>query len=242
VSTLNQKAMGAAGTKWAVWLGVNDSDFDGLISTYEGAYYYEDDIYRPTYNSKMRSLGRPFNLPSVEALIIEIYKIVSPIDDATPEEELLSGMDVASVVLLEPVGYALDLEWRLDGDILPSAEGTTLDIATLGLDSGEYTLSVIVTDNTEWVRDEAARATWMTDNRSWTVLIRAYGDYNQDGDVDLVDYAVFADCMAGPDTSPSPTLPDLTEEGCLNAFDNNGDGDVDFDDLAPFQVAFGDSR
>jgi len=163
--------MGSAGTKWAPWLGVNDPLFDGLISTYEGAYYYEQDIYRPTYNSKMRSLGRPFNLPSVQALIIEIYRIVSPIDDATPEEKMLSGADIAYVVPVQPVGHVLDIEWRLDDDVIPGAEGTTLDLATLGLNSGEYTLSVIVTDNTEWVRDETARATWMTDSRSWTVLI-----------------------------------------------------------------------
>ena len=51
-------------TKWHRWLGVNLPAFDGLVSTYQGANYSLNGIYRPTNNSMMRSLGRPFNLPS----------------------------------------------------------------------------------------------------------------------------------------------------------------------------------
>jgi hypothetical protein len=64
------------------------------------------------------------------------------------------------------------------------------------------------------------------------------GDFDRDGDVDLDDYPFFADCLAGPDITPSPTLPDVTVQECLDAFDSEPDGDVDFVDFAPFQKAF----
>ncbi|UCG15311.1 MAG: IPT/TIG domain-containing protein [Phycisphaerales bacterium] len=64
------------------------------------------------------------------------------------------------------------------------------------------------------------------------------GDYDTDGDVDLDDYLVFADCMAGPDTPPSPSLPGVTEQDCLDAFDFEPDDDVDLADFAGFARVF----
>ena len=81
VSTLNAAQMGAAGTKWAAWLGLNPAPWDGPVDTYEGAAYCEFGLYRPSDNSMMRSLARPFNAPSAEALV---YAIVDPLDDWTP--------------------------------------------------------------------------------------------------------------------------------------------------------------
>ena len=63
------------------------------------------------------------------------------------------------------------------------------------------------------------------------------GDLNTDGDVDLVDYSGFADCMAGPDTAPQPTPPTSVQE-CLDAFDFDGDQDVDLRDFQEFQRVF----
>jgi len=64
------------------------------------------------------------------------------------------------------------------------------------------------------------------------------GDYDTDGDVDLDDYLVFADCMAGPDTPPSPSLPGVTEQDCLDAFDFEPDNDVDLADFGAFARVF----
>lgn len=56
------------------------------------------------------------------------------------------------------------------------------------------------------------------------------GDMNQDGDVDLSDFALFRECFMGPQI---PVL----QTGCQNArFD--ADSDVDLRDLAGFQAAF----
>ena len=57
-------------------------------------------------------------------------------------------------------------------------------------------------------------------------------DWDDDGDVDMDDFAYFADCMAGPDATPDP------ETECLEVFDADMDGDVDSLDFAEFQLLF----
>jgi len=55
------------------------------------------------------------------------------------------------------------------------------------------------------------------------------GDFGNDGDVDLMDYKRFANCMNGPSGAPGPNC------AC---FDLDDDGDVDTRDFAKFQVSF----
>ncbi|MCK4658255.1 MAG: hypothetical protein KAV82_01930 [Phycisphaerae bacterium] len=62
------------------------------------------------------------------------------------------------------------------------------------------------------------------------------GDFDGDGDVDLADYAVFADCMAGPGAAPSPAS--VTAQQCLGTFDFDIDLDVDLEDFASFNLGF----
>lgn len=65
------------------------------------------------------------------------------------------------------------------------------------------------------------------------------GDADGDGDVDLDDFRVFVDCLAGPNATPNPSLPGVTEQDCLDAFDfDEADGDVDLQDFGMFQHVF----
>ncbi len=178
VSILEASAMAAANTKWADWLGDPGIGFGGLVSTFEGAAYYEFGIYRPTFNSKMRTLNNPFNLPSAEGLIIEIYKLVDPIDDATPTGQILDGSETLFVVPLEPVGHSLDVQWTLDSEPVPGATGTTLDLSALNLAGGMHLVSVTVTDPTELVRDEPARDLYLSQTISWEIVVQ---DSDSDG-------------------------------------------------------------
>ncbi len=63
------------------------------------------------------------------------------------------------------------------------------------------------------------------------------GDWDIDGDIDVSDYAVFSDCMAGPGTAPSPTPP-TTPSDCLEVFDFDTDADVDLRDADSFAQSF----
>lgn len=62
-------------------------------------------------------------------------------------------------------------------------------------------------------------------------------DADRDGDVDLIDFALFQDCLAGPNVMPAPTPP-RTAEDCLAAFDADQDDDVDAQDFSQMQVLF----
>ncbi len=182
VSILDATAMASAGTKWSDWLGTNNGNFDGLISTYEGARYYQKGIYRPTNNSLMRALGRPFNLPSVESLLIELYKIVSPIDAASDESVVYNGSEVLFVQPLVLVGgKSLAIQWYLDGAPIAGATGTQLDLVQLGLSPCAHTVQAVVVDPTKWVRDESARSKWMTDTRTFTLDVVGSGSNDCDG-------------------------------------------------------------
>ncbi|GAA3047821.1 M64 family metallopeptidase [Actinokineospora globicatena] len=53
--------------KWYSYIGKASPD-GGVIGTYQGGYYYKRGVYRPTDNSLMRSLGRPFNLIGLDIM------------------------------------------------------------------------------------------------------------------------------------------------------------------------------
>jgi hypothetical protein len=72
----------ADGAKWASYLGRPTPD-GGVIGAFRGGRYYENGIYRPSQDSLMRSLGKPFNSISLDVMDRAISsKIVS--DDALP--------------------------------------------------------------------------------------------------------------------------------------------------------------
>lgn len=168
-SKLTSIAMATANTKWARWLGTNQAAYDGLISTFEGAIYKQFGVYRPTNNSLMRSLGRPFNLPSIEKLVIEIYKIVAPIDGSSSTATVYNGTETLFVTPMVPIGNPLTIQWALDGVAIPGANSATLDLSTVSFGGCASIVSVTVTDNTTLVRDETARAQWMTRTLSFQV-------------------------------------------------------------------------
>ncbi len=170
ISTLSAAQMGAAGTKWAAWLGSNIPGFDGLISTFEGAGYSQFGLFRPTNNSLMRNLGRPFNLPGVEQLLFEIYRLVDPIDSASDTAPAYDGTETLFVNPMQPVGHALEVQWFLNSVPIPGANGTTLDLSSLGLAGCDSTVSVRVRDPISWVRDEAQRDALMTQTLHYQVV------------------------------------------------------------------------
>ncbi len=63
---------------------------------------------------------------------------------------------------------------------------------------------------------------------------RQLGDYDADGDVDLDDAAVFAECTSGPHDRPGFIAPTAL---CNLVFDADDDGDIDLADYAAFQQA-----
>lgn len=190
ISALEASTMAKSSAKWFRWLGFVQSGI-GNHDTFEGAGYHQFGLFRPTSNSMMRELNQPFNMPSREGLIIEFSKVVDLIEDRTPEGSTIPSDGIASVVTVEPL-HELSYRWEHDGVEIPNADASTLDLSTLTtLEDGDL-ISIIVVDPTEMVRDEAARANWMTARVDWTVTapVGPNPDLNHDNRVDGADLGI----------------------------------------------------
>jgi hypothetical protein len=164
VSIFNAPTQIAQSRKWYRWMNLPSVD------TFEGAYYTQFGIYRPTSNSKMRSLNRPFEEINIEQFVISIYEIVSPIDDATPSSPVpLPHTTEFFVTPLQPIDHNLDVQWFIDGVEVIGAVSSTFIPSDVCPALGLHDVAVTVIDNTARVRDPNARALWMTDTRQWQI-------------------------------------------------------------------------
>ncbi|MFF3326258.1 M64 family metallopeptidase [Streptomyces sp. NPDC002889] len=176
VSTLTAGDMSGQRAKWHRWLGEESPD-GGTVGTYEGGGYYVTGLYRPTDNSLMRSLGTPFNLPGVEAMIAGFYRHARIATAVTPTGRILRLGDTAKAAvprLAGADGRQLRTRWYLDGKELKPFAGRTRvrvsDLALLLLDLRTHTLSVTAEDRTPSVRDPKIAGTLQSDV-SWRIRL-----------------------------------------------------------------------
>jgi hypothetical protein len=129
--------------------------------------------YRPTYDSKMRTLNRPFEQINTEQLIKRIYNVASPIDSSAPEPAALTinqGQDLAfSITKLAPFTHAVDVTWYVDGQPQTNSDTFLFQSATLSV--GTHAVDVLVKDNTSLVRRDPQEL--LADTRHWDVTINA---------------------------------------------------------------------
>ncbi|WP_284574312.1 M64 family metallopeptidase [Streptomyces sp. 2P-4] len=173
-STLTADRMAAARTKWHRWLGEPSPD-GGTVGAYEGGGYYTTGLFRPTDNSLMRVLGKPFNLPGTEAMIAGFYQHAKPVSALTPTGRVLRLPQRAKVSvprLTGADGRQLDVRWHLDGRELKRFAGrTNVAVAELWLtDLRTHRLSVTVEDRTPAVRDPETAA-FLRTTLTWKVRL-----------------------------------------------------------------------
>jgi hypothetical protein len=228
LSLLNASQMAAAQTKWSEWLGASISGFDNPVSTYEGGGYSVTGIYRPSNNSMMRSLARPFNLPSAQKLIREFYREVSPIDAAPEAGSAFAVGETVTIVPMRPAGAPLRIEWWVNGAEAMQARGEeSVTAGMLQLGPGANTVEVRVIDDTPWVRSDTIRDSFMTDTRVYTMTgCPAYADLNADRVLDLSDVTAFIDAFLdmtpAADLAPPSGVFDLADVvAFIDAFGNN---------------------
>ncbi|MFD8194616.1 M64 family metallopeptidase [Streptomyces wuyuanensis] len=159
VSVLTAGDMAGQRAKWHRWLGEESPD-GGTVGTYEGGGYFVTGLYRPTDDSLMRSLGRPFNLPGLEAMIAGFHRHARLVTAVTPTERPLRLRDTARVSIPRLTGAGerpLRVRWYLDGRELKPLAGRTWvrmsDLVLLLLDLRTHKLSVTVENRTPAVRD-----------------------------------------------------------------------------------------
>ena len=191
VSIQTQAQMQTANNKWAAWLGVSLPTV-GVHGAFEGARYFQFGIRRPTSNSLMRSLGTPFNGPSLEQMIVKIHQQTTMVDAATrPFNSIVVRRAVIGTTLVNPSLHSLSKQWYRAGVLIPGATGVSFDTTNLAAAPAGTQLQLVVTDPTTKVRNETLRTQWLRETYSWTIVPEACSaDLNIDGFVNGADLAV----------------------------------------------------
>jgi hypothetical protein len=141
----------------------------GIVGLYEGAKYCINDLYRPTFDSKMRSLDRPFEQVNTEQLVKRIYNWVSPIDSSDPVSSIIAppakGAQNFSVQTPSPLTGSLQVTWKVDGQA--AGTGHQFRLGSVGSPTGAQIVEVMVEDPTPLVRDDPANV--LIETRTWTL-------------------------------------------------------------------------
>lgn len=145
------------------------NNWANTIGLFEGAVYRSEGWYRPHFNSKMRSLGKPWGPVNQEQLTLRIFERIELLSSPSPTE---TNLEPASPQSLQfSVTRELpnsQIQWTLNDEIQSSAdEAYALDIATLP--PGTHTVRVRVFEDTDLVREDPNNS--LSESHSWTVTI-----------------------------------------------------------------------
>ena len=212
----------ANGEKWSQWLGYEEPGM-GTIGAYEGGGYYDEGIYRPSENSKMRTLNNKFDAVSREEIILDIYDLVNPLDAWLANSATVNNPTSLWVDAIDP--EVIDVRWLVNGIEVLGATGETFNPRAFGLLAGDYEITAFAEDLTPWVRIEREK---LQQSVSWNVhldlLEPLLGDANGDGVVDLTDLNLVRNhfgqvgVLIPGDTFPFDGVVDLAD---MNAVRNN---------------------
>ncbi len=162
--------------KWNHWIDAATSlptigTTPGVPGLYQGSSYCESGYYRPTHDSKMRSLGVPFEQINLEQHIRRIYTFVSPLDTVAPLATNITinyaQAQTFSVTTPQPATHNLEVTWLVDG--VSQATGATFVLPARSLASGTHTVEVVVRDATDDVRRDPQGL--LEERRSWTLSV-----------------------------------------------------------------------
>jgi hypothetical protein len=218
------------GQKWSHWLGfVDPRDATLTIGVHEGAAGYDHGLYRPSLNSKMRSLYRPFDAVSRESFIHSIYQDVDPLDDWLDNAGTLID-DELWVDVVDP--DVIQLQWFVDDVLVAGASDESFRPRAFGYGPGTFEVRARAYDEVfdhsfsgdllDLMRsdfdDLEQSVTW-----SLTITPGIFGDYDGNGFVETGDYELWKKTFGSTE---------------LLAADGNNDGTVNVADFVLWRKMF----
>lgn len=214
----------SSGAKWSRWLGYNDPT-GSVIGAYEGGGFYDRGVYRPTANSKMRTLGSPFNAIGREKLILDIYGKVDPLDSFTANTATLVNPASLSVTRIDDA--VINTQWFVDNALQTSFNGQSIiSLAGIGLSTGQHSVKVRAYDPTAfdpingWVRMNTNQ---LEEFITWDVLVSVVrGDFSHDGHVTAADIPTMLTALA--DLNAYKSTSGISDSDMLSLGDLNSDG------------------
>ncbi len=181
--------------KWNHWIAAETpiptlTTAPAIPGLYVGSSYCTLGLYRPTYRSKMRSLGVPFEQINVEQHVKRVYNFVSPLDSSSPATNAVTlttaQSQVFSVTTPLPLTHNLSVSWTIDGQTQASGASFTVNGSTLS--PGNHVLQAVITDSTAFVRNDPTQL--LSETRTWNLTVqsatpRSKFDFDGDGKADV---------------------------------------------------------
>jgi len=174
-----------AAIPWKVWIDTNstpiptpeDPEYFNNIGLFAGAHYNPTNWYRPKLNCRMRSVstGIPFCEVCREALVKTFYSKLRGFDTTTPSNSTLTltttQPQAFNVSLLQPLTHELSVQWQTNGANIIGATSSSFMFDPSTVTNGTYTLRALIHDDTDWVRNDPARALFSTNTWNVTVAV-----------------------------------------------------------------------
>ena len=141
--------------KWKHWVGEPLANNE-TVGLYEGGEYVSKGVWRPTNNSIMRVLGKPFYYVNAEQWALSVYHAAGVIYDKTPKEvEVLQAKGSNTTFTIEPSmgSSAQMIIWQVD-DINQTIANDQFSF-TFGADKNvNYRVNAIISDKTGVIRKD----------------------------------------------------------------------------------------
>ncbi|RXJ73949.1 hypothetical protein CS022_06620 [Veronia nyctiphanis] len=169
--TINSNAQSL---KWKHWIDYQNNNVipaeSHRVGHFEGGRYVKEGVWRPTGNSIMRSLGKPFHAVNAEAWALKVYQHGAPILSQTPAESLVNAP--IEHMLSEPVTLSIEsvydinnlqVEWFINGTKADNDE--QLSFTPVINSTGAYHVEVKVKDSSGLILNDPKG--YSQDSRSW---------------------------------------------------------------------------
>lgn len=162
---------------WAHWIdssaALPQQAGDEGVGLFEGGFYRERGIFRPTFNSRMRTFDSPFGPVNSELWILRLYALTGGgVRSLLPDENIVSlSAGESQEFRVEPFfpESVQEIEWRVNGDrqLVDENNPNTLVVSPA---VGTHTVTVAVRDITGKIRLPPPHAGIF--NRSWELEVR----------------------------------------------------------------------